>query len=150
VIKTTKTEEKLDTGEIDEYYQKIDRYLNRKFFSNTDRKLCFLLGHYYNYLARKESLILNTNSLYTKLPSYTRRLDREQILKLVDKCNSVVKRLIAKNRSVAKTASHIRRQLHELLMEDQWESSYEELSLAFMMGFSVYLGETEEKTEGGE
>ncbi|MHA1401682.1 MAG: hypothetical protein ACTSQE_15130 [Candidatus Heimdallarchaeaceae archaeon] len=134
------------TEKVEKYYDAIDEYLSRDFFKKEDRKISFLLGRYYSYLADKEKKELKTTSLYTKLPLYTKRLDREQIYKITDKCNSVVKRLISKNKETSKTARRIREALNELLSKDTWESSYHELSLAFMMGFTFYV-ESEEKEE---
>ncbi|MHA1204185.1 MAG: hypothetical protein ACTSSL_04490 [Candidatus Heimdallarchaeaceae archaeon] len=132
--------------DAERYYQKIEDYLSRDFFKKEDRKVSFLLGRYYSSLAYKEKNELKTTSLYTKLPVYTKRLDKEQIYKIIDKCNSVVKRLISKHKDTSKTDTRIWEKLNELLSKDKWESSYYELSLAFMMGFTFYV-ESEEKEE---
>ncbi|UJG44406.1 MAG: hypothetical protein K9W46_04300 [Candidatus Heimdallarchaeum endolithica] len=133
----------------EKYYAKIEEYLNRDFFKKTDRKISFLIGKYYSSLAYKEKKELKTTSLYTKLPVLTKRLDNEQIYKLADKCNSVVKRLISKNKSTSKTEARLWEKLNDLLSKDEWESSHYELSLAFMMGFTFYV-ESEEENESEE
>ncbi len=133
----------------EKYYAKIEEYLNRDFFKKTDRKVSFLIGKYYSSLAYKEKKELKTTSLYTKLPVLTKRLDKEQIYKLADKCNSVVKRLISKNKSTSKTEARLWEKLNDLLSKDEWESSHYELSLAFMMGFTFYV-ESEEENESEE
>ncbi|MBN1329960.1 MAG: hypothetical protein JXA54_10850 [Candidatus Heimdallarchaeota archaeon] len=125
--------------DFESYYKEIDDYLSRDFFINNDRKIAFLLGRYYNYLANKEKNILKTQSLYTKLPAYTKRFDKKSIYQLLDKCNSVVKRLISKNKTTSQTAGGIRDKLNELLAYDLWQSNFDELSIAFMMGFTFFV-----------
>ncbi|MHA1221890.1 MAG: hypothetical protein ACTSP3_01265 [Candidatus Heimdallarchaeaceae archaeon] len=134
----------------DEYYKKIDEYLSRPFFDKVDRKVSFLTGSYYNYLAYLEKEKLKTTNLYTKLPIYTKRLDREQIIKILDKCNNVVKRLISKSKSTSGSSSHLREKIGQLIKENCWESSCEELSLAFMMGFTYYSPSKTKDTEQEE
>ncbi|MHA1222723.1 MAG: hypothetical protein ACTSSG_14845 [Candidatus Heimdallarchaeaceae archaeon] len=131
----------------EKYYKKMDEYLERPFFKKIDRQLSFLTGNYYNHLAYREKEILKTTNLYTKLPVYTKRLDREQIIKILDKCNNVVKRLISKSKSTSGSSSYLREKIGQLMKEDCWESSNDELSLAFMMGFTFYS--PSEKKEGG-
>ena len=129
---------------VEKYYEKIEEYLSRDFFKKNDRKIAFLMGRYYSSLAYKEEEILKTKSLYTKLPLLTRRLDKEQIFKIADKCNSVVKRVISKNKDSSRTEARIWEKISDLLSQDEWESSYYELSLAFMMGFTFFV-ETKQK-----
>ena len=124
-------------------------YLQREFFNKDDRKISFLIGRYYGYLAAKEKTVLRTTSLYTKLPMYTQRLNREQLLKILDKCNSVVKRLISKNKETKQTGTFRRNQISELISKDNWESTYDELSLALMMGFSYFV-KIDKKSKKGE
>ncbi len=129
----------MEKSKVEDYYDQMGDYLSRPFFKKDDRKVCFLLGKYYEYLSNKEKTKLKTTSLYTKLPSYLRRLDKDQVYKILDKCNSVVNRLIAKNKGQTETLSNVREQLNDLLSKDNWESSHYELSLAFMMGFTFHV-----------
>lgn len=132
-----------------DYEEAINEYLKNDFFEKIDRQIGFLVGRLYSYLANQEKSILKTSSLLTKLPLYTRRLNKQQILKVISKCDDVVRRLISKNKSEKSTGRGLRQKLHDLLKEDQWESSFEELSLAFMMGFSFFV-KSESETEENE
>ncbi|MCG3255976.1 MAG: hypothetical protein KAU62_07820 [Candidatus Heimdallarchaeota archaeon] len=122
-----------------DYYKIIDDYLEKKFFKEEDRKISFLVGRFYNHMAYLENKVLKTNSLFTKLPSYTKRMDKEQILKVLEKSNYVAFRLISKEKSTASTGVKLRERINKILSEDNWTSSHNELSLAFMMGFSFYV-----------
>lgn len=122
-----------------DYYERLDDYLDNKFFSEDDRKISFLVGKYYNYMATLEKSILRTTSLYTKLPAYTKRMDRDQLLKVLEKSNNVATRLISKKKDTTSTGSKYREKINKLLSGDIWRSSHVELSLAFMMGFSYYV-----------
>lgn len=130
-----------------DYIEKIDEYLEKKFFREDDRKISCLAGRYYNYMAFLEKSVLKTHSLLTKLPMYTKRMDRDQILKIIEKCNSVANRLISKNKSTSGTGGILREKINEFLAEDIWKSSHHELAIAFMMGFSLYIPINKETKE---
>ena len=134
--------------QINKFYKKIDEHLEKKFFNEDDRKLAFLVGKYCNYMASFEKSILRTSSLYTKLPSYTKRMDREQILRVLEKSNNVATRLISKHKSTASSGAIYREKINFLLSEVNWESSHCELSLAFMMGFSFFVPSEQEQEKG--
>lgn len=132
------------------YFKAVEDYLEKDFFNKTDRKVAFLIGRIYSYLANQEKSALKTTSLLTKLPLYTRRLDKVQILKIIGKMDDVVKRLISKSRGEVGTNKTLRQKLYDLLKDDLWESTHQELSLAFMMGFSFYVKSEEEEDDENE
>lgn len=143
-------EEMATTGmeDADKYYKEMEKYVSQDFFSRDDRKISFYLGRYYSQVSYYEKEELKTTSLLTKMPIYTNRLDKQQIIKIMDKCNAVVKRLISKHKSSGKTAATMRGKLNELLAKDCWESNHEELSLAFMMGYTFFVKNDEKKNQG--
>ena len=133
----------------EDYFEKIDEYLDKPFFKAADRKTVFLLGRYYNYMAYLESSFLKTQSMLTKLPMYTKRIDKDQVIKILSKCNTVASRLISRNKTTKGSGGTLRERLNDLIAEDVWESSNQELELAFMMGFSARLKKEKKEKRNG-
>lgn len=128
-----------------DYIEKINQYLEQDFFDKNDRRIAFLVGRYYNTMAYKEKEVLRTSSLTTKLPVYTKRLDKEKLIKVIDKCNDVAKRLESKLKKAQ--SQWLMREIGRLIASDDWSSTYEELSLAFMMGYTFFAKKENKEEE---
>lgn len=129
------TEKKMDVL-IEEHSQ--------AFFKANDLKAASLIGLYYKTVSYFQENELKTRTLIKDTRVWFKEFNRINLLAILHHCTRVLFAISDKSRKPV-PLQKLRENIENLLISDEWVSSPEELSLAFMIGYDIYL--TNETTE---
>jgi hypothetical protein len=148
-----KTEKrKISTQERVDYLKKE---LTHPFFNSADLKATAAIGLYFRMVSYAQDKELGTKTLVKDTRVWFKEFNKKNILQIFAECNRINFIASEKLKRSNPMYASIRLLIEEYLKEDTWESSPEQLSLAFMIGYdsfsSIYgIDPMEDEEEEGE
>ena len=131
-------EEKDYTKRLKEH---IEKEFSFSFLQSRDKQIAYLTGMYYNKAVYRQQSVFGTRSLIKRLPITSKKINKENIIKMLDECNIVMRKIASANKEKPFVPyAQLREQIFDLLKEiDSWDSSPYELNVAFQMGYDSYI-----------
>ncbi len=119
----------------------IEREFTYAFLQSKDKQIAYLTGMYYRKAVYKQQTVFGTKSLIKRLPITSKKITKDNIIRMLDDCNIVMRKIATKKEAnFIVPFSRLRNKIFELLKQiENWESSPYELNIAFQMGYDAYI-----------